>query len=197
MPLLRHRPSMICVSKLTASKKSSNSIIASPTQSCGTGVPSLNWSGTVTSYRRHLVISCPTYHREGEILHRQRLERSLRHDYLAGAQGSPRKTPGEEAKRSFHQVAVRKLDGHHGCVAPFQSGSRTVDVESYLDVSIRQNAACFRGQAKPTIHAFQEQPAEDVNAKPLAQGTPKFQVIGQPSEKLRDHSLHIPFSGLL
>src|SRR4051812_6629919 len=89
------------------------SSIASPINSCVTGVPSLNWSGSITSYRHHLVITRPSQDGEGKVLQCESLQCRLRHNYLPGSQGPSGEAPREKTESPDLGLPIGEFDGHH------------------------------------------------------------------------------------
>jgi hypothetical protein len=87
---------------------------ASASHSSGTSRPSLNWSGSSTSNRRHLLlIACLALYDKWNVRLRQRLQRRLRHQMLAPLKHATGKAAQQKAKRLSFSRAILKLNPNH------------------------------------------------------------------------------------
>src|SRR3972149_1332288 len=95
-------------------KCSTISSTASASHSAGTSRPSLNWSGSSTSNRRHLLlIGCLALNGEGDVLVGERLKCRLRNQVLARCGDPTGEATQQEPERALLGLAVRECDGHH------------------------------------------------------------------------------------
>src|SRR4051812_6206948 len=102
------------VSELAAPKCSTVSDTASASNSGGTSRASLNWSGSSTSNRRHLLlIAGLALHRERDPMVCERLERRFGHQMLPGLKHTSPKPPQQESQCFPLGLAVWKLDDDH------------------------------------------------------------------------------------
>src|SRR5439155_11832328 len=84
------------------------------TQSAGTSRPSLNWSGSSTSNRRHLLlIRRLAISGERNVLFRACRQRFFRHKMFARLERAPREAAEKEPQRPLFGLTIRKRNGHH------------------------------------------------------------------------------------